>query len=143
MAKDCLAQGSTMQKMLTKKEKADWLNFSRKLEKYKGQGNQPVYFPVCKSCRSKMAKGTDIQHMDGNPVNKIKGWSQHQQERTAMQVEATKKKAAAKAAAKVAALAAGPVIVQPDERAIHSLSACSASAYLRSGASLQPKPAAL
>jgi hypothetical protein len=55
-----------------------------------------------------------------------------------MQVEATKKKAAAKAAAKVAALAAGP-----DERAIHSLSACSASAYLRSGASLQPKPAAL
>jgi hypothetical protein len=31
-----------MQKMLTKKEKADWLNFSRKLEKYKGQGRKPA-----------------------------------------------------------------------------------------------------
>ena len=56
MAKDCLAQGSTMQKMLTKSEKADWLNFARKIEKYKGQGNQPVYFPMCKKCRTKMGK---------------------------------------------------------------------------------------
>jgi hypothetical protein len=112
MAKDCLAQGSTMQKMLTKSEKADWLNFARKIEKYKGQGNQPVYFPMCKKCR-KMGNGTDIQHMDGNPANKIKGRTPYQRERTALQAEATKKVAAAKATAKVVALVAGPVIVQP------------------------------
>jgi hypothetical protein len=113
MAKDCLAQGSTMQKMLTKSEKADWLNFARKIEKYKGQGNQPVYFPMCKKCRTKMGNGTDIQHMDGNPANKIKGRTPYQRERTALQAEATKKVAAAKATAKVVALVAGPVIVQP------------------------------
>jgi hypothetical protein len=60
-----------------------------------------------------MGNGTDIPHMDGNPASKIKGRTQFQRERTAMHAEATKVAAAAKATAKVAALKAGPVIVQP------------------------------
>eukprot|EP01046_Picozoa_sp_COSAG06_P028301 COSAG06_NODE_2541_length_6703_cov_10.625698_2_plen_115_part_00 len=85
-----------MQKPLSKQEKTDWQNFAKKMEKYKGQGRQPTYFPICKQCRTKMTSGSDIHHMDGRQM--IKGRTQVQNERTAMQAAATKAAAAAPAA---------------------------------------------
>ena len=104
MAKGCCVTGSTMQKPLSKQEKTDWQNFAKKMEKYKGQGRQPTYFPICKQCRTKMTSGTDIQHMDGRQM--IKGRTQVQNERTAMQAAAIKKAAAAPVAAPAAPVAA-------------------------------------
>ena len=85
-------------------EQTDWQNFAKKMEKYKGQGRQPTYFPICKQCRTKMTSGTDIQHMDGRQM--IKGRTQVQNERTAMQAAAIKKAAAAPVAAPAAPVAA-------------------------------------
>jgi hypothetical protein len=104
MAKGCCVTGSTMQKPLSKQEKTDWQNFAKKMEKYKGQGRQPTYFPICKQCRTKMTSGTDIQHMDGRQM--IKGRTQVQKERTAMQAAAIKTAAAAPVAAPAAPVAA-------------------------------------
>ena len=110
MAKDCCATGSTMQKPLSKQEKTDWQNFAKKMEKYKGQGRQPTYFPICKQCRTKMTSGADIPHMDGKQM--IKGRTQVQNARTAMQAEAAKTAAAAQATAQAAAPKPA-VVVQP------------------------------
>ena len=110
MAKSCCATGSTMQKPLSKQEKTDWQNFAKKMEKYKGQGRQPTYFPICKQCRTKMTSGADIPHMDGKQM--IKGRTQVQNARTAMQAEAAKTAAAAQATAQAAAPKPA-VVVQP------------------------------